>query len=131
MGNRCFWSLSSWLLPLPVPRTSPSSTKSPLPSSNQLPLLMSSANTLTASREPTVSANEEGERKQIGDKPEEVGTVSRGSYSYELEGVTYPVNWVADENGFQASGAHLPVAPPMPDHVVKLLADLRAAGQLE
>merc|ERR1712071_349408 len=56
--------------------------------------------------------NEEGEQKQIGDKPEEVGTVSRGSYSYELEGVTYTVNWVADENGFQASGAHLPVAPP-------------------
>lgn len=78
-----------------------------------------------------IRMNEEGEQKQIGDKPEEVGTVSRGSYSYELEGVTYTVDWVADENGFQASGAHLPVAPPMPDHVVKLLADLRAAGQLE
>merc|ERR1712071_512353 len=52
-----------------------------------------------------IRMNEEGEQKQIGDKPEEVGTVSRGSYSYELEGVTYTVNWVADENGFQASGA--------------------------
>merc|ERR1711909_130762 len=67
---------------------------------------------------------------QLSDKPEEVGSVSRGSYSYELEGVTYTVNWVADENGFQPTGAHLPVAPAMPEHVVKLLADLKAAGQL-
>ena len=70
-------------------------------------------------------------QKQIGEKPEERGTVSRGTYSYtEPEGRVITVNWVADENGFQASGAHLPVAPPTPDHVVKLLADLRAAGAL-
>merc|ERR1712137_62385 len=69
---------------------------------------------------------EEGEQKLIGDKPEEVGSFSRGSYSYDLEGVTYTVNWVADENGFQPTGAHLPVAPAMPEHVVKLLADLKA-----
>merc|ERR1712071_507593 len=78
-----------------------------------------------------IAFNEAGEQKQIGEKADEIGTVSKGSYSYESEGVTYTVNWVADENGFQASGAHLPVAPPMPAHVVQLLADLRAAGQLE
>merc|ERR1712105_361781 len=78
-----------------------------------------------------ISIKEEGEQKLIGDKPEEVGSVSRGSYSYDLEGVTYTVNWVADENGFQPTGAHLPAAPAMPEHVVKLLADLRAAGKLE
>merc|ERR1711911_430475 len=77
-----------------------------------------------------ISIKEEGVQKLIGDKPEEVGSVSRGSYSYELEGVTYTVSWVADENGFQATGDHLPTPPPMPEHVVKLLADLRAAGQL-
>ncbi|XP_037082645.1 larval cuticle protein 65Ag1-like [Pollicipes pollicipes] len=50
-----------------------------------------------------------GESKQIG---EEVGTVMRGSYSFVGDdGVTYTVNWVADENGFQAQGDHLPVAP--------------------
>merc|ERR1712105_498830 len=30
-----------------------------------------------------ISIKEEGEQKLIGDKPEEVGSVSRGSYSYE------------------------------------------------
>merc|ERR1711946_80442 len=127
--NRCFWSLSSWLLPLPTPRNSPSSTKSPSPSSDLLSFLTRPANTPTATRPEMVSPSRKGEQKLIGDKPEEVGSVSRGSYSYELEGVTYTVNWVADENGFQPTGAHLPVAPAMPEHV-KLLADLKAAGQL-
>ena len=78
-----------------------------------------------------MKVQESGDQKQIGQKPEERGTVSRGTYSYtEPEGRVISVNWVADENGFQATGAHLPVAPPTPDHVVKLLADLRAAGAL-
>merc|ERR550517_1628267 len=79
-----------------------------------------------------IKMSEEGEQKYFGDKEEEsYGSFSRGSYSYELEGVTYTINWVADENGFQPTGNHLPVAPPMPEYVVKMLADLRAAGKLE
>ncbi|XP_043239201.1 larval cuticle protein 65Ag1-like [Amphibalanus amphitrite] len=47
-----------------------------------------------------------GEQRQIG---EEFGTVMRGSYSFVGDdGVTYTVTWVADENGFQAEGDHLP-----------------------
>ena len=69
--------------------------------------------------------------KQVGPKPEDSGIVSRGSYSYTSpEGQVITVNWIADENGFQPSGDHLPTPPPMPPHVIKLLADLKAAGAL-
>merc|ERR1712071_629054 len=79
-----------------------------------------------------VKVEESGSQKQIGETPKESGTVSKGSYSFsDADGVVLTVNWVADENGFQATGDHLPTPPPMPEHVVKLLADLKAAGVLE
>ena len=78
--------------------------------------------------------SEESTEVEESDSREQVGTgaisgaISRGSYSFTTpDGVVLTVNWVADENGFQATGDHLPTPPPMPEHVVKMLTDLKAA----
>lgn len=66
-------------------------------------------------------------QKQAGPKSEDVGTVSKGSYSYLApDGVQISVDWVADEKGFQPVGDHLPTPPPLPSHVAQLLADKSA-----
>merc|ERR1711970_1648776 len=43
-----------------------------------------------------------------------------GSYSFTdpATGETFTVNFVADERGFQPTGDHLPVAPPLPPHAI-------------
>merc|ERR1712168_199788 len=56
----------------------------------------------------------------------------QGSYRFPApEGGFVEVTFVADEGGFQPSGAVLPTAPPMPEHVFELLAiaeQQRASG---
>ncbi|ETN65342.1 cuticular protein 81, RR-1 family [Anopheles darlingi] len=38
--------------------------------------------------------------------------VMQGSYSYTgPDGVVYTINYIADENGYRAEGAHIPSAP--------------------
>ncbi|XP_065082654.1 larval cuticle protein 65Ag1-like [Ochlerotatus camptorhynchus] len=54
-----------------------------------------------------IQAQEKAELKNFGD--DVVALVVRGSYSYTAaDGQVYTVNYVADENGFQPEGAHLP-----------------------
>ena len=52
----------------------------------------------------------QGQLKQIG--KDEAAVVQQGSYRFIADdGQTYTINYVADENGYQPQGAHLPVAP--------------------
>ncbi|EDV41236.1 uncharacterized protein Dana_GF23523 [Drosophila ananassae] len=54
---------------------------------------------------------EQGVLKDVGTEHE--AAVVHGSYSWvdEKTGEKFTVTYVADENGFQPQGAHLPVAP--------------------
>merc|ERR1712071_36228 len=51
---------------------------------------------------------ESGEQKQI--TVQDAGTVSRGQYTFVADGQRFTVDWVADENGYVATGDHLPRA---------------------
>ncbi|KAI5633477.1 insect cuticle protein domain-containing protein [Phthorimaea operculella] len=57
-----------------------------------------------------ISQQEQGQLVNAGSENEAIAV--RGQYSYTgPDGVVYSVTYVADENGFQPQGAHLPVAP--------------------
>ncbi|XP_017017887.1 larval cuticle protein 65Ab1-like [Drosophila kikkawai] len=57
------------------------------------------------------SINQDGVLKDVGTEHE--AAVVHGSFSWvdEKTGEKFTVTYVADENGYQPQGAHLPVAP--------------------
>uniref|UniRef100_A0A1L8E3C3 Putative cuticular protein 26 rr-1 family n=1 Tax=Nyssomyia neivai TaxID=330878 RepID=A0A1L8E3C3_9DIPT len=56
-----------------------------------------------------ISRQEEAELKNAGTENEAISV--RGSYSWVApDGQTYTINFIADENGYQPEGAHLPKA---------------------
>lgn len=55
------------------------------------------------------------------------GIRTSGDFSYPApDGSNIALVYVADDYGFQPQGAHLPVEPPAPEHVIKQLEDIRA-----
>jgi len=67
-----------------------------------------------------ISVAETGRPKNIG--PNQIEVV-RGQYSYTApDGTPIVVTYTADENGFLASGAHLPTPPPIPVAIQRALA---------
>ena len=51
----------------------------------------------------------------------------QGSYSYTApDGTPIQMTYVADENGFQPTGSHLPVAPPVPAAIQRALEYIAA-----
>ncbi|XP_050343785.1 flexible cuticle protein 12-like [Nymphalis io] len=56
-----------------------------------------------------ISQSENGQLNNVGTENEALEV--RGQYSYTgPDGVVYAVTYIANENGFQAEGAHLPKA---------------------
>ncbi|XP_053672434.1 endocuticle structural glycoprotein SgAbd-2-like [Anopheles nili] len=74
-----------------------------------------------------ITAQEEGFVKNAGTKDHEV-QVAHGSFSYtDPHGVPVSLSYVADENGFQVQGSHVPTPPPVPKELVDAYA--KAASQ--
>lgn len=72
-----------------------------------------------------------GEMKDIGDS---LVMVMKGSYEYiGVDGLTYVVDWEADELGFRASAPHLPksVPIPFPEQQAAVDAQIRFAAEEE
>ena len=56
---------------------------------------------------------------------ENYGTANQGSsYYISPEGQRITLTWVADKNGFQPKGEHLPTPPPMPEEIARMLPTL-------
>ncbi|KAL0266486.1 UNVERIFIED_CONTAM: hypothetical protein PYX00_009008 [Menopon gallinae] len=79
-----------------------------------------------------ITANANSVVRNLGgarDAENSVAQTVQGSYSYTApDGNIITVNYVADENGFRAEGAHLPTPPPIPAEIARSL-ELIASSQ--
>ncbi|XP_055320733.1 larval cuticle protein 65Ag1-like [Sitodiplosis mosellana] len=76
-----------------------------------------------------IAAKEQGQLKQIGS---ESGIAAQGDYSYTSpEGEKIQLSYIADENGFQPTGSHLPVAPAVPEAIARLVEYLASHPQTQ
>ncbi|CAG9766018.1 unnamed protein product [Ceutorhynchus assimilis] len=67
-----------------------------------------------------ISAQEQGQSKNAG--AQEAIEEARGSFQYTApDGTPIQMQYIANEGGFQPTGNHLPVAPPIPPEILKSL----------
>ncbi|XP_034824815.1 larval cuticle protein LCP-22-like [Maniola hyperantus] len=70
-----------------------------------------------------IAAQAEGVPRNFGGNPPVIPDVAQGSFSwYAPEGQVIAINWVADENGYRATGDAIPQPPPVPDQIARALA---------
>ncbi|XP_063361333.1 endocuticle structural glycoprotein ABD-4-like [Cydia amplana] len=68
-----------------------------------------------------IAAEEQGYVKNLG-VPDQEAQTAQGQYQYTApDGQVIQLTYIADENGFQPQGAHLPTPPPIPADIQKAL----------
>jgi hypothetical protein len=69
----------------------------------------------------SITAEEQGFLKNAGQEDQEA-QVAQGQFQYTSpEGQVIQLSYIADENGFQPQGDHLPTPPPIPAAIQKAL----------
>ncbi|KAG7206512.1 hypothetical protein KM043_003857 [Ampulex compressa] len=72
-----------------------------------------------------IRAQEEGHPNQLD--AETTAMEARGDFSFTApDGQVYRVSYVANQDGFQPQGDHLPVAPPVPAQIARALEYIAA-----
>lgn len=91
-----------------------------------MPILLSSFETGNS-----IVAEEQGELKNAGN-PETEAEEVHGSYQYIADdGTQIQVSYIANENGFQPQGDHLPTPPPIPPAIQRALEWIAAHPEPE
>ncbi|NP_001166718.1 cuticular protein RR-1 motif 33 precursor [Bombyx mori] len=73
-----------------------------------------------------INAEETGYVKNFGKGEGEEVQVAEGKFSYKApDGSLIALSYIADENGFQPQGDHLPTPPPIPPAIQKALDYLK------
>ncbi|XP_073951403.1 endocuticle structural glycoprotein ABD-4-like [Choristoneura fumiferana] len=73
-----------------------------------------------------INAEESGYVKNFGKGEGEEVQVAEGKFSYKApDGTLIALTYIADENGFQPQGDHLPTPPPIPPAIQKALDYLK------
>ncbi|KAK2579013.1 hypothetical protein KPH14_002808 [Odynerus spinipes] len=76
-----------------------------------------------------ISVSEQGEprRTALPDSENEYPLYVQGDFSYQApDGSPIAVSYVADENGYQPVGEHLPTPPPVPTAILRALEYIAA-----
>ncbi|TKX27781.1 cuticular protein RR-1 [Spodoptera litura] len=73
-----------------------------------------------------INAEESGYVKNFGQGEGKEIQTAEGKFSYKApDGSLIALTYIADENGFQPQGEHLPTPPPIPPAIAKALEYLK------
>ncbi|XP_063531974.1 larval cuticle protein LCP-17-like [Cydia strobilella] len=73
-----------------------------------------------------IAAGERGALKNIGAEEPALEVQGQSSYT-SIDGIPVQLSYIANENGFQPQGAHLPTPPPIPEAIQRALAYIATA----